>query len=390
MSNSNRHIYGHYRVGQDIYFDKAAALTAAKSFCQLEWFMFNGLVDTFDWSKEPEEELEFLYAQRARQLRNDYDWLALHYSGGSDSQNVLDTFIKNNIHLDEVILRGTNLDKVDKEYIDPTDPRFGYAEVKYLAYPLAKMIKERYMPHLKITVVDHTEISKQWFIRNPKWYEHYMFVEDPFNIVRADYDLLAPHLIGMVQSGKKVGHILGIDKAPVYIDDEGIYIQFRDQPFTRHILPRTIERGLDYYTELFTFHPSSIDTIAKEAHVMKNWIIANPNNLARWKKESEKIWTRGYEDFISEILWKRMFPMFFKIEKAYKVEERVQKKHIVWPQHIDLVQDPTEDFMKIYLKGLWELQRQLPPNSLIGNKILKGGYMPCQTPKYYIHRFDML
>lgn len=388
LFNNNRHIYGHYLVNGEVYYDKAAALIASKSMSKVKWNMFDGLTDTVDWTKEPANDLDDLYARRVRQLRNDYDWLALHYSGGSDSQNVLESFIKNGIHLDEVILRGTNL---DEEPLDVTDPRYMYAEVKHLAYPLAKMVKEQYMPHLKITVVDHTDISKQWFIRNPKWYEEFLFVEDPFNIVRADYDLLAPHLINMVQSGKKVGHILGIDKAPIYVDDEGIYIQFRDQPFTRHILPRTIEKGLDYYTELFTFHPSTIDIIAKEAHVIKNWLLAHPDNLARWRHEAEHhIFTRRYEDFVASILWKRMFPMFFKLEKSYSVKERVERKHIIWPQHIDLCQDPTQDFMKIYLKGMWELQRQLPADGLIKNKILGGGYNYCETSKYYIHRFDVL
>lgn len=382
LLNNNRHVYGHYLVEDKIYYDKAAALIAAKSISNVQWKMFNGEVDNIDWSVEPTDDLESLYARRVRQLRNDYDWLALHYSGGSDSQNVLETFIKNGIHLDEVILRGTNL---DEEPLDPNNPIYSYTEVKHLAYPLAKIVKERHMPHLKITVVDHTDISKQWFIRNPRWYEEYLFVDDPFNIIRADYDLLSPHLINMVQSGKKVGHILGIDKAPVYVDDEGIYIQFRDQPFARHVMPRTIERGLDYYIELFTFHPGTVKIIAKEAHVIKNWLLARPENLAGWKHEAEHhIWTRRYEDFVSNILWKRMFPMFFKIEKAHS------KKDIIWPHHLALCQDPTEDFMKIYLKGMWEIQRQLPRNALIKNKILKGGYQYFETSKYYIHRFEVL
>jgi hypothetical protein len=41
--------------------------------------------------------LKTLYKERAQQLRDNYDELILYYSGGSDSHNILHTFLQNNI-----------------------------------------------------------------------------------------------------------------------------------------------------------------------------------------------------------------------------------------------------------------------------------------------------
>jgi len=51
------------------------------------------------------ESLDFLYALRARQLREKYDYLVLYFSGGADSTNILKTFIDNNIFLDEIVMQ---------------------------------------------------------------------------------------------------------------------------------------------------------------------------------------------------------------------------------------------------------------------------------------------
>jgi hypothetical protein len=59
-------------------------------------FDFNSdLFSTIDWSIEPSESLDKLYANRARQLREKYDYIVLVYSGGIDSHVALQSFLKN-------------------------------------------------------------------------------------------------------------------------------------------------------------------------------------------------------------------------------------------------------------------------------------------------------
>ena len=56
-----------------------------------------------DWTVEPKESLDFLLAERAKQLRDRYDYIRFWYSSGSDSETVLQSFIKNNVFIDEIV-----------------------------------------------------------------------------------------------------------------------------------------------------------------------------------------------------------------------------------------------------------------------------------------------
>ena len=66
-----------------------------------------------DWLIEPPESIEELRKQRAQQLRDKYDYLVLYYSGGSDSQTVMNSFVNNNIDLDQIVI------SVPSHSIDP-------------------------------------------------------------------------------------------------------------------------------------------------------------------------------------------------------------------------------------------------------------------------------
>jgi hypothetical protein len=57
-----------------------------------------------NWSLEPIESYSELCKQRAQELRDTYDYVRLWYSGGTDSHSALMSFVKNNIHIDEIVM----------------------------------------------------------------------------------------------------------------------------------------------------------------------------------------------------------------------------------------------------------------------------------------------
>jgi len=67
---------------------------------------------TNKWYNPKESFLELL-KQRALQLRNSYKYLILYYSGGSDSATVLQTFINNNIPLDEIVINRMSINNIN-------------------------------------------------------------------------------------------------------------------------------------------------------------------------------------------------------------------------------------------------------------------------------------
>ncbi len=98
--------FGHWSVGNVNFNDKfEAAVEASRTKQKLNFEFNNKLWDQFDRSRIGKNSLKELYKLRAQQIRDKYDKVILYFSGGSDSSNILDTFLENNIKLDCVYVR---------------------------------------------------------------------------------------------------------------------------------------------------------------------------------------------------------------------------------------------------------------------------------------------
>ena len=92
---------GFYQVGQKKFYSKALAIMESQQSGIYPEFNFNDQkFSTYNWGKEPEQSLQEIYRKRALQLREKYDYLVLSYSSGSDSTNILHSFLFNGIKID--------------------------------------------------------------------------------------------------------------------------------------------------------------------------------------------------------------------------------------------------------------------------------------------------
>ena len=74
----------------------------------------------------------------ALKLREKYKYLRLWYSGGSDSQTVLNTFVDNKIHLDEIaIVRMSPIDNFDHDS-EQEQNRVAIPQVRAIANQIPK------------------------------------------------------------------------------------------------------------------------------------------------------------------------------------------------------------------------------------------------------------
>lgn len=65
--------------------------------------------DSIDWTKDPERSFEELMDIHAIKLRNNYEKIILLWSGGTDSHTIYNVFKRNNLHIDEIIIRHSNI-----------------------------------------------------------------------------------------------------------------------------------------------------------------------------------------------------------------------------------------------------------------------------------------
>ena len=152
---------GYWKVNNCYFFDKSECLkyaTQIKDF-NITFHFFDEFYNSLSWDNEVRESLTELYKRRAEQLRSKYDYIVLAFSGGADSTTALNSFLYNNIHIDEVITSYPvsaieklmfSFDKSDKS---AKNLMFEYTES---VVPKLKEIST-YYEKTKITVFDHSK-----------------------------------------------------------------------------------------------------------------------------------------------------------------------------------------------------------------------------------------
>ena len=95
-----------YRSGDQTFSNKILAFEHHFKY-HTEKVMFefaHASFDTCNFTVEPQESFDELCKQRALQIRDSTPYLAIAYSGGSDSNHIVDCFVRNNIKIDEIIM----------------------------------------------------------------------------------------------------------------------------------------------------------------------------------------------------------------------------------------------------------------------------------------------
>ena len=174
--------YGYYTYKDQIYFNRQDAfdvMLATGDYAGQVKFHFNDdIFSSIDWSKKIDVDISDLYKQRAQQLRDSHKYLILAFSGGSDSTQILCTFLKNNIFLDEiqVICSEKAISKLDRSMLLADNEFQNFLEYERAVVPMLKIIRER-SPNTKINIVDVSDfivdqLSKnkmEYFVSNPKY-----------------------------------------------------------------------------------------------------------------------------------------------------------------------------------------------------------------------------
>lgn len=272
--------YGCWVSGGVLFDSKYEALKFANFTNQpaITFYYHNHIWERFDRSKLGKESLPSLYKSRALQLREKYDHLVLHYSGGSDSHNILHTFLSNKIPLDEVSVRWAKPLR-DGKFYSPnstdTSAKNAASEWDYSILPTLNYLKSNF-PEIKITLVDFTErltslpqsvedVEKS--LLEIKLYRGALgsFVQrfDPLMEVNSSYKGIK----------KGVGHIFGIEKPMLTIKDNNIFMRFSDAALETSLL---VNNMIENSSELFYWSPDFPDLPFEQAYQVAMFFKNNP------------------------------------------------------------------------------------------------------------------
>jgi hypothetical protein len=242
---------------------------------QVHWEFNDEVYSQLDWKTEPEVDIDQLYRLRAQQLRDKYDYIRLNYSGGVDSTNILYAFLKNNIHIDEVIVRHpeSGLRDVDIN-TQTTDVRNTMSEFEYAVKPRLQWIHDNY-PQVKIVIHDYFES-----MINEKVDESWIYLARDFfhpGIIKRYSNLSLLEHRRLQETGKSIAVVYGIDKPSIFYHDNRYYAYFSDIPANTAI-PENNEYT-NITTEFFYWTPDFPEIVHKQAHMLKHWYMKNTQYL---------------------------------------------------------------------------------------------------------------
>lgn len=308
---------GYYFVDNEIYYNKyQALLDASKKKQSVKWFFNEDVFIKFPWHIEPEESLEELYRQRAQQLRDQYDYIRIESSGGSDSTTVIFSFLLNNIHLDEVVFRypkGGDKDVVGNARDLRSENTL--SEWEFAAKPLLDWIATNY-PAVKITVYDYTEKlveeaeekDESWIFRT----RHYLqpgHVNKYQAIATDDHKKLA-------ERNLRICVLWGVDKPKVTLKDGKFFLYFHDGQASHS--DQAIGEYTNVTNEFFYWSPDACKLLAKQAHSIKNWFEMpahyNMQNVLHWPNANFSGRTI-YEQIVKSVIYSRYDLQTFQTNK---------------------------------------------------------------------------
>jgi hypothetical protein len=270
---SPRSNVGYYKTGGKLFTEKIeAVIEANKTKADIEWEFNNDIWDSVDWTKEPTLSLNELYKLRAQQIRDKYDYLVLFSSGGSDSRNMAYAFLKNGIHLDEIVAgspeSGLNNWKND---LTSHNPENTITETVVAQMPFMHEISVNY-PNVKLTnhdyFIDMVNYKPDEWIRKCGNYIHPTYAAR-YNLERYS------HLRKILDSGKTIGFIYGIDKPYITIHNGMVWSLIYDYGVSNAF--QSIDHPLAK-VELFYWSHDLPEIVIKQSHVVSK-VAHLPENL---------------------------------------------------------------------------------------------------------------
>jgi hypothetical protein len=344
-----------------------ACLHSVKVGKPVKWIFLNSFFDAVDWSKEPQETLDQLYDQRAREIREKYDYVILSYSGGADSHNILMSFIRQQLLIDEIIVNTMTKGNSRFTVVDTRikDPAHAASEHELQTIPRLKEV-ENLIPRTKITILDLSDHlfssltsagDASWVLDkreglNPLGATRFNYIH--FNDVRKNFD-----------RNHKIALVLGIEKPRTYIGGDGnFYIRFTDRATNLVTVAEYYQEYTNSKVEYFYWSKDSTQILAKQGHVIKRWLTAFPQYQTLWQGATltPERFRIVHERLLRSLLYTTWNDLWYQSDKATKdwysefddwfiKGHEGNTAHQVWLEGLSYVQNNLSPYIKTDAAG---------------------------------------
>ena len=263
--------FGYYKVNGFKTYSKVEAIELHRlTGHHPHWYFNEEIFSSYDWTQEPPASLESLYYKRALQIRHNYDYVVLCYSGGADSSNIRETFVRNKIPFDEILT-------FNYHALDPRTNNYFHAEQFAVSYPKIEQLQNQGikfqhrsfdLSHLafEILTTDKLESDIAYYQNHSYGASHY---------ARQRIRESDPNMRRIIDSGKSVVFVWGLEKPKLSIEQQRYCIRFQDMVDTC-ISTRSRVLGYEWeHDELFYWDPDCCDLMCKQAHTIMHFLKQN-------------------------------------------------------------------------------------------------------------------
>ena len=328
----------------------------------VDWVFNDVEFGLYDWTKEPEETLDQLYDKRVKELREKYDYLILSYSGGSDSHNILMSFIRQGIHLDELLIN--TMEKGWKPYtiLDPTNTSSLNSGAEHYLQTIPRLKEvEKFIPRTKITICDLTDHVNDALLKagDASWVMQKREALNPIGITRFNY-IYFDEVRKRFDKEKKIGIILGVEKPKSAIHKGQFWLRFNDRAANMVTIIDHIKDYDNSVLEYFYWSPDCVPLLIKQGHVIKRWLEDNPSYQQYWDSRTTDYKTvRFYhERLLRKVVYSSTWDdNWFQVDKATKdwysefdnwfIEGTAgSKANAIWYEGVDYIKNSLSPFLR--------------------------------------------
>jgi hypothetical protein len=158
--------YGYYEYNNKRFYDRASAfdemLIDENYYASIQFRFGENTFQKINWEQEVTTSIDFLYRERAQFLRDKYKYLILSFSGGSDSTQILQTFLKHKIFIDEIqiVHHSKAIQNLDEATVSSDRDLKQFLEYQYAAKPMLDIVR-KVSPKTKITDLDVSDFTNE-------------------------------------------------------------------------------------------------------------------------------------------------------------------------------------------------------------------------------------
>jgi hypothetical protein len=357
--------FGFYTVGNFKTFSKLEALQRqTKTGSEVKWNFNETVFKGLDWSKNPEIDLWTLYKERAKQIRDAYDYVVLFYSGGSDSHNLLLSWIDANCKIDEIATTWNY--NASKNMYDHHN-----IEITYVVFPDIKKLKNSGI-EFKYRLIDISQCCLDVFETWKYEYEYNTnFHLSPNNPAKHLLRDKIQDYKDIIDSGKKLVFVWGKEK-PMFYEDVLTFYDNIDNCVGPYVQNRYHE---GWYDELFYWTPDFPIIILKQYHIIRNFLKYADKSVSHMFNENPNRngYSKRLDKYISDKTIKKLiYPKWSNnIFCDGKASSFIYSKRDEWFLNSNLSQTKRfNDIVNTYV------------SNIDGYNTLKGGLLPMRSGNY--------